>query len=59
MNVGYHTNLKDICKNIADFIFTLDVLDAFTMTRGVRCTCTKLSIGKASKSLSSRGFSGI
>ena len=29
MNMGYHSNLKDICKNIADFIFTLDVLQFF------------------------------
>ena len=29
MNMGYHSNLYDICKNIADFIFTLDVLQFF------------------------------
>ena len=29
MNMGYHSNLSDICKNIADFIFTLDVLQFF------------------------------
>ena len=29
MNMGYHSNLLDISKNIADFIFTLDVLQFF------------------------------
>ena len=29
MNMGCHSNLQDICKNIADFIFTLDVLQFF------------------------------
>ena len=29
MNMGFHLNLKDICKNIADVIFTLDVLQDF------------------------------
>ena len=28
MNMGYHSNLY-ICKNITDFIFTLDVLQFF------------------------------
>ena len=26
MNMGYHSNLQDISKNVAVFIFTLDVL---------------------------------
>ena len=29
MNMGYHSNLQDICKNMAVFIFTLDVLVFF------------------------------
>ena len=29
MNMGYHSNLQNICKNMADFIFTLDVLQFF------------------------------
>ena len=27
--MGYHSNLQDICKNNADVIFTLDVLQFF------------------------------
>ena len=37
MNIGYHSNLLDICKNIGDFIYTLAVLQCFfTMTSWVR-----------------------
>ena len=27
MNMGYHSNLWDICKNMANFIVTVDVFD--------------------------------
>ena len=30
MNMGYHSNLKDICKIMAVFMFALDVLQFFT-----------------------------
>ena len=30
MNMGYHSNLSDICKIMAVFIFALDVLQFFT-----------------------------
>ena len=59
MNMWYHSNLEVNYKNMAYLIFTLDVLHFLTMTRSLRCTCTKRPIGKASKSYSSRGLSGI
>ena len=35
MNMGYHSNLQDICKNMALFIFTLDVLQFYYQWREV------------------------
>ena len=59
MNMGYHSNLSDICKNIADFIFTLDVLQFFNNDKKIGYTCSKRSFGKPLKSYSLRGVSGV
>ena len=49
-----------ICKNIADLVFTLDVLQFFNNDeKSSRYTWTKRSFGKASKSYSLRGVSGV
>ena len=55
-NIWYHTNLREYgCFHF----YSRCVTFFLTMTRSLRCTCTKPSIGKASKSYSSRGLSGI
>ena len=57
--MGYHSNLLDICKNITDFIFTLDELQFFNNDQSLWCTWTKRSFGKAAESYSLRGVSGV
>ena len=47
-----HSNLSDICKSMADFIFALDMLQFFlTLTKNLGCTRTMRSFRKASISL--------
>ena len=49
LNMGYHSNPWDICKNMAVFIVTLDVEQFLHITRSFGWTWTMRSFTKASK----------
>ena len=63
MNMGYVSfkSVRHLQEYMADFMhfYSRCVTFFLTMTRSLRCTCTKRSFGKASKSYSSRSLSPV